>query len=333
MKKILVSLVLLIILIFIFYLYLTPTKQNIVNSKPSANPVSDNGKGDRSQTITIISTGDIGLVRDINNEIQKRHDPNYPFFKIGDYLKNADLTIINLEGPLINNCPIILTGFKFCGEDTNVKGLIYAGIDAASLANNHSTNFGLDGLSQTSTVLKSAGITPFGQNNNIEYLNIKGKKVALIGFVELGNNWTGLNNATPENVAELVSEAKTKADIVITAFHWGVEYTRKPTQNQVKLAHIAIDSGADIVLGNHSHWIQVSEIYKDKFITYAQGNTIFDQDWSQETKEGVIYKFEYQNDKFKKVDEKYTIIEENTQPRFATETEINKIKTELNHPD
>jgi len=330
MKKILVSLVLLIILIIIFYLYLASNKQSFVkSSKPSANPVPVTGKGVRSQTITLISTGDIGLVRDINYEIQKRHDPNYPFLKIGDYLKNADLTITNLEGPLINNCPIILTGFKFCGEDTNVKGLVYAGIDAASLANNHSTNFGLDGLSQTSTILKSAGITPFGQNNNIEYLNIKGKKVALLGFVELGNNWTGLNNATPENVAELVSEAKTKADIVITAFHWGVEYTRKPTQNQLNLAHIAIDNGADIVLGNHPHWIQENEIYKDKFITYAQGNTIFDQDWSQETKEGIIYKFEYKNGKFKKIDEKYTFIEQNVQPRFATDLETNKIKAGL----
>lgn len=333
MKKILVSLVLLIILIIIFFLYLASSKQSFVNSKPSANPVLDIEKGVRSQTITIISTGDIGLVRDINYEIQKRHDPNYPFLKIGDYLKNADLTITNLEGPLINNCPIILTGFKFCGEDTNVKGLVYAGIDAVSLANNHSTNYGLEGLNETVNTLKSNGIKPFGFNSGIEYMEVKSKKVALVGFVELGNNWAGLNNATPANVAKLVSETKTKADVIITAFHWGVEYTHKPTQNQVSLAHIAIDNGADIVLGNHPHWIQLNEIYKGKFITYAQGNTIFDQDWSQETKEGVIYKFEYKENKFMKIDEIYTIIEQNTQPRFATEPEINRIKSELKIPN
>ena len=83
------------------------------------------------------------------------------------------------------------------------------------------------------------------------------------------------------------------------------------------------------MLGNHSHWIQTSENYKDIFITYAQGNTIFDQDWSQETKEGVIYKFEYQNGQFKKIDEKYTIIEQNVQPRFATEKETEIIKQKL----
>ena len=326
MKKLLSS-IFLIVSSITFSLYQTFNKQSDTNTKYNASPILDIGEDVSFQTITLISTGDIGLVRDINNEIQKRHDPNYPFLQIGDYLKNADLTITNLEGPLINNCPIILTGFKFCGEDSNVRGLVYAGIDAASLANNHSTNFGLAGLSQTSSVLKTAGITPFGQNNNIEYLNIKGKKVALVGFVGLGNNWTGLNNATSENVAKLVSGAKAKADIVITAFHWGVEYTRKPTQNQVSLAHTAIDNGTDIVLGNHPHWIQLNEIYKGKFITYAQGNTIFDQDWSQETKEGVIYKFEYLNGQFDKVEEKYTIIEQNVQPRFATEVEIKKIKS------
>ena len=171
MKKLL-ALIFLIAPAIIFYLYQTFNKQGDTNTKYNASPILDIGEDVSFQTITLISTGDIGLVRDINSEIQKRHDPNYPFLKIAGYLKNADLTITNLEGPLINNCPIILTGFKFCGEDTNVKGLVYAGIDAASLANNHSTNFGLDGLSQTSTILKSAGITPFGQNNNIEYLSI-----------------------------------------------------------------------------------------------------------------------------------------------------------------
>ncbi len=328
MKKLLVVLIILFLITTIFYFYKSSNKQSFTNV-PGASPAPDIREDIKSQTITLISTGDIGLVRDINNEIQKRHDPNYPFLKISEYLKNADLTITNLEGPLIKNCPIVLTGFTFCGEDTNAKGLAYAGIDAASLANNHTTNFGLEGLSQTSAILKSVNIKPFGQSNNIEHLNVKGKKVALVGFVELGNNWKGLNNATPSDVAKLVSEAKKNADIVICAFHWGVEYTRKPTQNQISLAHIAIDSGADIILGNHSHWIQINEIYKDKFITYAQGNTVFDQDWSQETKEGVIYRFEYKNNKFEKVDEKYTIIENNSQPRFASEKETTSIKQKV----
>ena len=325
MKKLLILTGLLSISIGLI-LYVRQTKNKPLDITQVINPLSDKETVEKPQTLTLISTGDIGLVRDINYQIQQRHNPNYPFENIAAYLKNADLTVTNLEGSLIKNCPIVLTGFKFCGQDTNVKGLAFAGIDAASLANNHTTNFAASGLGQTADILKSNGITPFGLDNKIEYIDIKDKKVALIGFVELGNNWAGLNNATVQNVAKLVSEAKSKADIVITSFHWGVEYTRKPTANQINLAHLAIDNGADLVLGNHPHWIQESEVYKDVFITYAQGNTIFDQDWSQKTKEGVIYKFQYQNGRFIKIDEKYTIIEENAQPRFATDEETTKIK-------
>lgn len=329
MKKLFITLIILAAFTIIYSIYQISNKRNAINSRSISSTAINTQKKVSPQIITLISTGDIGLVRDINDQIQKKHDPNYPFLKIADYLKNADLTITNLEGSLIKNCPIVLTGFKFCGENTNVNGLVYAGIDAANLANNHATNFNLEGLNETASTLKSNGIKPFGLAGGIEYMDIKGKKAALIDFVELGNNWMGLNNATSSNVAKLVSEAKKNADIVICAFHWGVEYTRKPTQNQVNLAHVAINNGGDIVLGNHSHWIQETEIYKGKFITYAQGNTVFDQDWSQETKEGVIYRFEYKNDKFEKIDEKYTIIENNSQPRFATEKESTNIKQKV----
>ena len=330
MKKILVLILLILSLLFIFIFLKIVIVRHV--TEPSYQKKVDNVSGvdNVSNSLTLISTGDIGLVRYINYQIQKKHDPNYPFTEISNYLKDADITITNLEGPLVTNCPNIITGFNFCGQDTNVKGLIFAGIDAATLANNHSTNHGLEGLNETVNILKSNGITPFGLADQIEYLNVKGKKIALVGFVELGNNWPGLNNATSQNVAKLVSQARKNTNIVITVFHWGIEYTRKPTQTQVSLAHTAIDNGADIVLGNHPHWIQETEIYKDKFITYAQGNTIFDQDWSQETKEGVLYKFEYKNGKFEKVDEKYTIIEQNVRPRFATNAETLSIKNKLN---
>lgn len=280
-------------------------------------------------TFTLISTGDVGLVRDINERIIRKNDPNYPFAKIADYLKSADLTITNLEGPLIKNCPLILTGFTFCGESTNVQGLVTAGVDAANLANNHTTNYGLDGLAQTKNALEKAGIVPFGLEDQIQYIEVKGKKLALVGFVELGNNWPGLSSATDENVANLVKVASVNSDITIAAFHWGVEYVRKPQPQIIQLAHTAVDNGADLVLGNHPHWIQVHEIYKDVFIIYSQGNTIFDQDWSQETKEGVLYRFEYKNGKFAKVEERYTIIEDNSQPRFASDAETTRIKSKL----
>lgn len=278
---------------------------------------------------TLISTGDIGLVRDVNAKVIAKNDPTYPFSGIADYLNRADVTITNLEGPLIEKCPIILTGFKFCGSTINTKGLKFAGIDAASLANNHTTNYGKNGLDQTIDSLTQEGITPFGTYDTVSYYEINGRKIALIGFVELGNKWPNLNNATEENVTTLIKRAKTASDAVVVSFHWGPEYVRKPSDNMVKLAHLAVDSGADLILGNHSHWIMDTEEYNNVFISYGQGNTIFDQDWSQETKEGVLYKFDFRDDKFSLIERKFTIIEDNSRPRFTTEEESAQITSKL----
>jgi len=328
-KKIFFVLSALVVLVF-GLIFASSIHMNKSFQKVDLNILKDSDEASNAdQDISIVTTGDIGLVRDINNKIIQAKDPNYPFLNIADYLRDADLTIINLEGPLIKDCPVILDGFTFCGETTNVKGLVFAGVDGANLANNHSTNYGLDGLNQTESTLESNGVAAFGLTNKIRYIKVKDKKIALVGFVELGNNWEGLNNATVENVTQMNKEARENADIVINAIHWGDEYTYKPSENQILVAHTAIDSGADIVLGNHPHWIQPSENYNGKIIIYAQGNTIFDQDWSQETREGVLYKFIYKNGGFEKLDEKYTVIENNSQPRFATGVETESIKQKV----
>ena len=69
--------------------------------------------------------------------------------------------------------------------------------------------------------------------------------------------------------------------------HWGVEYRAKPTDGQRNLAHMAIDAGADMVIGNHPHWAEGMEVYKGKPIWYALGNLVFDQTWSEPTMEGI----------------------------------------------
>ena len=93
-----------------------------------------------------------------------------------------------------------------------------------------------------------------------------------------------------------IQYARAQADVVVVQFHWGKEYERQPMpdpgvptpDNPVEIGHLAVDSGADIVIGNHPHWYQGIEIYKNKLITYAHGNYVFDQMWSEETREGVI---------------------------------------------
>ncbi len=102
-----------------------------------------------------------------------------------------------------------------------------------------------------------------------------------------------MDGSNEKKIEEEIKEARKNADIVIVAFHWGEEYTNQPNKVQRELAHLAIDSGADLIIGNHPHWIQPVEIYKNKLIMYAHGNFVFDQMWSEKTKEGVVGKYTF----------------------------------------
>ena len=85
-----------------------------------------------------------------------------------------------------------------------------------------------------------------------------------------------------------IAKLKPQVDLVVIMMHAGVEYTNQPNTQQKQFAHTAIDAGADLVIGHHPHWVQVTEIYQGKPILYSLGNLVFDQMWSKETAEGAL---------------------------------------------
>ncbi|MDE2312447.1 MAG: CapA family protein, partial [Patescibacteria group bacterium] len=89
-----------------------------------------------------------------------------------------------------------------------------------------------------------------------------------------------------------IAAARAQCDFVIATMHAGTEYTRTPNEAQKKFAHAAIDDGADLVIGAHPHWVQTVEQYQGKYIFYSLGNFIFDQNWSQDTREGLVLKIQ-----------------------------------------
>ena len=184
---------------------------------------------------------------------------------------------------------------SFCGDPKAVEGLKFAGIDIATLGNNHIGNYGVEGVKETEKILHDAEIETVG--TNILYKDAKGIRFAFLAYNDIGAYEPGVSWAEDAKIIANIKEAKNNADIVIVSYHWGVEYTDVPSQRQIDLAHITIDAGADLILGNHPHWIQPIELYKDKFIIYAHGNFIFDQEWSAETKLGVVGKYTFYDKK------------------------------------
>ena len=151
------------------------------------------------------------------------------------------------------------------------------------------------------------------------------KKFGFLGYNDIGSEEQGVSWADPDRIEKEIAELKTKVDFVIVQFHWGVEYVYDPSDRQRELGQKAIDAGADLVIGNHPHWVQGLEIYKDKLITYAHGNFVFDQMWSQETREGVVGVYTFNNRYLESVKYYPVIIEDYVQPRFADEKEARKI--------
>lgn len=242
--------------------------------------------------IVIMTTGDVLLARSVNYKNVRSGNFKWPFEKTADVLQSADITFINLETPLVNGCPVTYEGMIFCGDPRNIEGLLYAGVDVVNIANNHIDNYGDAGAAQTTDLLKNAGLLVSGEDN-IATTNIRGTNFAFLGYNELD---FGNEAAVKERREQIVSDIKSAdaiSDIVIVQFHWGNEYTTEITEQQRALAHLAIDAGADLIIGNHPHWVQPVEIYKGKFIAYAHGNFVFDQEWSPETKQGVVGKYTF----------------------------------------
>lgn len=246
-----------------------------------------------SDVITLTATGDIIPARSVNYMTTTKYkDFTWPYLKTKSLFENSDLSFINLESPLVKGCGVRNEGMIFCGDPKNIEGLKYINVNVASFANNHMGNQGDDGIIETKKLFEENGIQVTGiKGANIVYKTVKNTTFAFLGYNMIEFDTSNVSWYEKSLMEKEVHEAKTNADVVVVTFHWGAEYNAQPSTETRQIAHDAIDFGADLIIGNHPHWIQPVEIYKDKVIAYAHGNFVFDQMWSLETEQGVVGKY------------------------------------------
>jgi len=256
-------------------------------------PAADRGlRLDPTKLRTLIATGDVIPARNVNNQIIAHgNDFFYPLSATADTLRQADLTVVNLEAPLVEGCPPTEEGFTFCGQPGFAGALREAGVDVATLENNHIDNYGPEGVAATEALLTASGID-YANYYTLAMRDVRGLRFGFLAFNGVGGAFDR------ELVRRRIEEADGQVDVLVTAFHWGKEYVTIPqadpgiaADDPVDIAHLAVDAGADLVLGNHPHWVQGVEVYAGKLITYAHGNFIADQMWSYETTLGVIGRY------------------------------------------
>jgi hypothetical protein len=231
--------------------------------------------------LSVVMVGDVMLGRMVNVTSIERGDFTWPFQETVDVLRAADLTIGNLETPVVTDCPPNEVSMLFCADPRAVEGLSWAGFDGMSLANNHRRDKEDAGVEETIGYLQAAGIDPFF-DEMVMIREVRGLRVGVMGFEDVDR---ALNI---EDVLPAVEAMAGQVDVLLGMMHWGYEYRPNQSWRQEHMGHALIDAGMDVVFGAHPHWVQPIEEYNGGLIFYSLGNFVFDQMWSEETRSGHI---------------------------------------------
>ncbi|WP_312870549.1 CapA family protein [Gordonia asplenii] len=215
---------------------------------------------------------------------QEAHNsPTYFYDHVRSYFDADDLTVANFEVALTTERRERYKGegvtYHFYGEPAAARTLSASGIDAVTIANNHTFDYGQKGFDDTVRALRAAGVDYFGsgydgEGSTYDYQvlrDVAGVHVGLLGY----QAWTD----TPQFRARLRDDFATMrrrgAQVVIPYFHWGIETEHIPYDVQTALAHYCIDQGVDAVIGTHPHVLQSMATYHGKLIAYSLGNFAF----------------------------------------------------------
>jgi poly-gamma-glutamate capsule biosynthesis protein CapA/YwtB (metallophosphatase superfamily) len=202
-----------------------------------------------------------------NNE-----DYSYLFKNVSSIFKLDDITTVNLETTFTNATTKSVKSqpaFNFKGSPDFVKALSLGSIEGVNISNNHIYDYLAQGINDTKNTLKDNSIGYFGEGEKW-IKEIKGIKIGFLGYT----GWS-YDAASLKKIKEDIQTLKEQCSLVIVNFHWGIELQYYPNDVQKHLAHYAIDSGADFIIGHHPHVIEGIEKYKNKIICYSLGNFCF----------------------------------------------------------
>lgn len=239
--------------------------------------------------VTVAAAGDVNFGDGVTPYLT-RNGMSYPFANVSGIFGNFDFSIANLEC-CISSAGSPVPGKEFCfrGPADSAEALSLGGVKVVSLANNHSKDWGARAFLDTLEHLEEAGVAWCGAGRDAAeayapaVLEARGTKVAFTAFAGVvPEGWpatpSGPGCATTTDrrrVADTIRRARESSDYVVASFHWGIELATSPNQDQRSLARLAVDSGADLVIGHHPHVVQGFELYRNRLIAYSLGNYVF----------------------------------------------------------
>ncbi len=256
------------------------------SSQPRTESTTDPAAAPQTGSITLSATGDI-IMGSAPNRLPANGGEGF-FDSVKAGLK-SDLVMGNLEQPLTEDTGTSKCGspprancYAFRSPPSYARHLADAGFELMNTANNHSKDFGTAGYRSTQRALESAGLKHTGAEDEITVAEVKGVKVAVLGF----SPYAGANNLNDlAHSREIIQKAKQEADLVVVQVHMGAEgsdkghvkpgseiYFGENRGDPIKFSHAVIDAGADLVIGHGPHVLRGMEFYRGKLIAYSLGN-------------------------------------------------------------
>lgn len=346
MKNLKIILISIFISVIFFVVILSiNNKAGIKAINQTAQAINPTQEKPKIKNTTIYFVGDMMLTRGVKSSVDNNFGGDYnKLFENLSELKDSDILFANLEGDVSDVGNNVGSKYSFRMDPSVLPVVKEAGFDIVSFANNHVGDWNISAFKDTLSRLEENGILKTGAGiNKIDassptIIEKNGVKFGFLGFSDVGPNWIEAKEDTPgillasdPNLKTIIANAKTKCDVLIVSFHWGVEYKTVHNTHQEELAHAAIDSGADMIIGHHPHVMQDIGEYKDKPIVYSLGNFIFDQYFSTDTMRGMLFSATFQGTNLKETSHRIITLNKKYQPEGISSIEEIEEKDEENN--
>jgi len=240
------------------------------------------------QSVTLAFAGDVHFTGRTTKLLE---DPGTAVGPFSAQLSAADIAVVNLETAVTTRGTPEPKEFHFRAPATAYAALQAAGVDIASLGNNHALDYGRVGLADALDSARQAGMAVIGAGRDADQayaahvMTVHGVRVAVLAMSQihtLAEQWaptaTRSGIAMAHDVARAaraVREAKAQADVVVVFLHWGVERSNCPKAEMRTLADALAGAGATMIVGTHAHVPLAAGTIGDTYVHYGLGNFIW----------------------------------------------------------
>ena len=255
----------------------------------------------RAAQITLAFAGDVhfeGRVR------QRLADPASTLGPVAAVLSRADLAMVNLETAITEGGTAQPKEFVFRAPPTAFTALRSAGVDVATMANNHGVDFGLAGLQDSLTAIQATRFPVVGLGADAAhayapwYTTVRGHRVAILAASQVrdrtltawaaGDGSPGIASAYSDRLLASVREARQRAEVVVVYLHWGEEGRSCPLSAQRDVAQRLAAAGADAVVGTNAHLLLGGGWLGPTYVAYGLGNFLWWRDDAYSNDTGVL---------------------------------------------